>query len=153
MKFKKIIFFIVVLAIFLITGYFFGKNTDFYEEINKPVFAPKGIVFSIVWTGLYVIQAYYVTHVYFNKTESKEYNKLLILLLINAVLNIIYMPVFFIFESIFGGFVISLLLFISLVLIIYKSKLLNIKQFYLEIPYFIWSIFALILSISIYLMN
>ena len=71
----------------------------------------------------------------------------------NAVLNIIYMPVFFIFESIFGGFVISLLLFISLVLIIYKSKLLNIKQFYLEIPYFIWSIFALILSISIYLMN
>ena len=51
-KFKKMIFFVSVLAIFMISGYLFSKNTDFYNEINKPVFAPKGIVFSIVWVFL-----------------------------------------------------------------------------------------------------
>lgn len=152
-KVKKIFFFIIVLAIFLISGFIFGKNTQFYDQINKPVFAPKGIVFSIVWSGLYVIQAYYITHVYFNYKDNKEYKKLIVLLIINGLLNIMYMPVFFIMESIFGGFVISLLVFITLLLIIYKSKIMNIYQYYLEIPYFLWSIFALVLSISIYLIN
>lgn len=152
-KIKKILFFIIVLGIFLSAGFIFGKNTDFYNEINKPVFAPKGIVFSIVWSGLYVIQAYYITHIYFNYKDSVEGKKLIILLIINAILNILYMPVFFIFKSLFGGFIINLVLLISEALIIYKSKQLDIKNFYLQIPYLLWLCFALILSISVYLMN
>lgn len=152
-KIKKILFFIIVLAVFLVTGFLFGKNTDFYNEINKPVFAPKGIVFSIVWSGLYVIQAYYITHIYFNYKDSKEGKKLLLLLIINSILNILYMPVFFIFKSLFGGFVINLVLLISEALIIYKSKQLDVKNYYLQIPYLLWLSFALVLSISVYLMN
>ncbi len=152
-KIKKILFFIGVLAIFMVSGYIFGRNTDFYEEINKPVFAPKGIVFSIVWVGLYIIQSYYITHVFFNYKNTVEGKKLLILLIINGILNILYMPVFFMLKSIFGGFIVNLLVLISLVLIIYKSKIVNVKEWYLEIPYLLWIIFALVLSISIYLMN
>lgn len=152
-KLKKVLFFIILLGIFLGTGFIFGKNTDFYNEINKPIFAPKGIIFSIVWSGLYVIQAYYITHIYFNYKDIKEGKKLLILLIINAILNILYMPVFFIFKSLFGGFVINLVLLISEVLIIYNSKQLGVKNFYLQIPYLLWLSFALILSISVYLMN
>ena len=152
-KFKKIIFFIGVLAIFMIPGFIFARNTDFYNEINKPVFAPKGIVFSVVWVFLYVIQAYYITKIFFDYKDTKEGKKLLILLALNAIINILYTPVFFALKSIFGGFVISLLLFITNLLIIYKSKQMLVKEWYLEIPYVLWSIFALILSISIYLMN
>ena len=65
-KMKKIIFFIVTLLIFIVPGFIFGMQTDFYKEINKPVFSPPGIVFSIVWTGLYVIQSYYITKVFFD---------------------------------------------------------------------------------------
>lgn len=152
-KFKKMIFFVSVLAIFMISGYLFSKNTDFYNEINKPVFAPKGIVFSIVWVVLYVIQSYYITHIYFKYKEEAEGKKLFILLIINGIINILYMPVFFMFESLFGGFVISLLLFITTILIVYKSKIMLIKEWYLELPYLLWTTFALVLSISIYLMN
>lgn len=152
-KFKKILFFICVLAIFMVSGFIFGKDTDFYNEINKPVFAPKGIVFSIVWTGLYIIQAYYITYVYYKYKELQEGKKLIVLLFINGILNILYMPVFFKLESLFGGFVISLLVLVSLMLIVIKSKHLKIKEWYLQLPYLIWSLFALILSISIYFMN
>jgi len=152
-KFKKIIFFVSVLAIFMVSGFLFGRNTDFYNEINKPVFAPKGIVFSIVWVFLYVIQSYYITHIFYNYRNNNEGKKLFILLIINGIINILYMPVFFIFESIFGGFVISLLLFVSTLLIVYKSKQILIKEWYLEIPYLLWVTFALVLSTSIYLMN
>ena len=152
-KFKKVLFFIIVLAIFMIPGFIFGRNTDFYKEINKPVFAPKGIVFSIVWVFLYTIQSYYITHIFYNYKYNNEGNKLFILLIINGVINILYMPIFFWLESLFGGFVISLLLFISTILIVIKSKQIMVKEWYLEIPYLLWTAFALILSISIYLMN
>jgi cytochrome c biogenesis protein ResB len=33
-KIKKIIFFIVVMAIFSIPGFLFSQNTEFYDEIN-----------------------------------------------------------------------------------------------------------------------
>lgn len=152
-KLKKIIFFICTLVIFLLFGYLFSRNTDFYNVINKPFFAPKGIVFSVIWSGLYIIQAYYITYVYFNYKDLEEGKKLFVLLIINAILNILYMPVFFIFKSLFGGFVINLCLLISQLLIIYKSKQINIKILYLQIPYLLWLIFALVLSISIYLLN
>ena len=47
-KAKKIIFFIGILAIFIVPGFLFGRSTDFYNELNKPSFAPPGILFSIV---------------------------------------------------------------------------------------------------------
>lgn len=152
-KFKKIIFFVSVLAIFMVSGFLLGRNTDFYQEVNKPIFAPKGIVFSIVWVALYVIQSYYITYIFYNYRNNDEGKKLFILLIINGIINILYMPVFFIFKSLFGGFVINLLLFVSTLLIVYKSKQLLIKEWYLEIPYLLWVTFALVLSISIYLMN
>lgn len=152
-KAKKIIFFICILAIFIVPGFLFGRSTDFYNELNKPSFAPPGILFSIVWSGLYVIQSYYITNIFFNYKNYDEGDKLLLLLVINGVLNIIYMPVFFVFKSIFGGFVITLLVLLSLILVILKSKKINVKEWYLEIPYCLWSIFALILSISLYMMN
>ena len=75
------------------------------------------------------------------------------LLIINGILNILYTPIFFVFESIFGGLITTLFVFVSLILIILKSKEIQVKEWYLEIPYLLWSIFALILSISLYLMN
>ncbi len=151
-KIKKIIFFFIVLAVFVIPGFLFGSSTDFYNEINKPVFAPPAILFSIVWPVLYIIQSYIITKLYFNNND-KENQKLLILLVINGILNIMYMPVFFAFKSIFGGFAISLLVAMSLIIVILKMRELQFKKWYLEIPYLLWSIFALILSISIYFLN
>lgn len=151
-KVKKVLFFIGVLLIFMIPGFIFGMQTDFYKEINKPVFAPPGIVFSIVWTGLYTIQAYYITKIFYDyKTEDGK--KLLTLLIINGVVNIIYMPVFFMLKSLFGGFIITLIVMVTLVLIVFKSKMMKVKEWYLQIPYLLWSIFAIILSISIYILN
>lgn len=152
-KVKKIIFFIVVLAVFMIPGFLFGRNTEFYDQINKPVFAPPGILFAIVWPILYIIQSFFITKIYFSYKENMEFKKLLTLLVINAIINIMYMPIFFTFKSMFGGFVITLLVAVSIILIIMKAKDLKVKEWYLEIPYLLWSVFALVLSISIYLMN
>ena len=64
-----------------------------------------------------------------------------------------YMPIFFAFNSMFGGFVITLLVVASIIIIIINAKDLKVKEWYLEIPYLLWSVFALVLSTSIYLMN
>ena len=152
-KVKKIIFFIAVLAVFLIPGFLFGRNTEFYDQINKPVFAPNRVLFTIIWPIIYIIQSFFITRIYFSYIENIEFKKLLTLLVINAIINIMYMPIFFAFNSMFGGFVITLLVVASIIIIIIHAKDLKVKDWYLEIPYLLWSVFALVLSTSIYLMN
>ena len=102
---------------------------------------------------LIIIQAYFITNIYYNYKDSPEGKKLFILLIVNGIFNILYTPVFFKLKSLFGGFAISLLVLVSLMLIVMKSKQIKVKEWYLELPYLLWSVFALILSITIYFMN
>ena len=155
---KKIIFFIIVLFLFIFPSFLFRKDVSFYKEISLPSFAPKPIIFGIVWTILYVIQSLYITYVYFNifKVNSFSTNdkkNLEILLIINFIFNILYMPIFFKFHLLFGSLLICTFVLLSLLLIIIKSKEMKIKYWYLEIPYLIWAIFATILAGSIFFIN
>ena len=54
---KKIFKFIVFLVPWFISSLLFKSDTIFYKSLNKPVFAPPGIVFPIVWTILYILIA------------------------------------------------------------------------------------------------
>ena len=54
---KKILKFLVILIPWFIGGLIFRTDSLFYKSLNKPVFAPPGIVFPIVWTILYFLIA------------------------------------------------------------------------------------------------
>ena len=134
---KKIIFFIIVLFLFIFPSFLFRKDVSFYKEISLPSFAPKPIIFGIVWTILYVIQSLYITYVYFNIFKVNSFST-------NDKKNL---------EILFGSLLICTFDLLSLLLIIIKSKEMKIKYWYLEIPYLIWAIFATILAGSIFFIN
>ena len=139
--FKNVVRFLIYLLPWFISSIIFRVDTSFYDSINKPFFAPPGIVFPIVWTILYILIA---IGLYNNKNKSMEYYKSLI---INYFSNQIYTFLFFVIKSPFIAFIDTLVVLISS-LFLYnetKSKWL--------IPYIIWNVFATILSLSIYLLN
>lgn len=155
MKIKKVILFIAIFAVFVISGFIFLKDTSFYQEITKPSFAPTKTVFMIVWPILYLIQSFFIMKVvfyYFDRKDMKT-KKVMILLIINGILNILYSFVFFVLKSSFGGFVITLLVLVTLIMAINKAKEIRLKEWKLELPYLLWNIFALVLSICIYILN
>ena len=139
--FKNVVRFLIYLLPWFISSIIFRVDTSFYDSINKPFFAPPGIIFPIVWTILYILNA---IGLYNNKNKSIEYYKSLI---INYFSNQIYTFLFFVIKSPFIAFIDTLVVLISSLFLYNETKS---KWF---IPYVIWNVFATILSLSVYLLN
>ena len=139
--FKNVVRFLMYLLPWFISSIIFRVDTSFYDSINKPFFAPPGIIFPIVWTILYILIA---IGLYNNKNKNIEYYKSLI---INYFSNQIYTFLFFVIKSPFIAFIDTLVVLISSLFLYNETKS---KWF---IAYIIWNVFATILSLSVYLLN
>ena len=82
--FKNVVRFLMYLLPWFISSIIFRVDTSFYDSINKPFFAPPGIVFPIVWTIIYIL---ITLALYKNKNKNITYYKSLI---INYFSNQIY---------------------------------------------------------------
>jgi tryptophan-rich sensory protein len=149
---KKIFKFILILFPWFIGGLLFRSDTIFYNNINKPSFAPPSILFPIIWTILYILIAISIYLIYKNNDfkDTPNYNKTL---LINYVSNQIFSFFFFTIKSPFLALIDTIIVFISSLFLYYESKELNKLSAKLLIPYIIWNLFATILIITIFFMN
>lgn len=147
---KKILLFLACLLPWFLGALF--VDTSFYHEINLPSFAPKPIVFGIVWPILYILIASSIYRIIkeYGLKQNKEYNHIL---LTNYIFNQLYPFLFFKVNSLFLSFVDTTALLLSTLFLYYETKSLDTKGSKLLLPYLFWNIFALILSITIYFIN
>ncbi len=152
-NFKKLL---ISLAIPLAAGgigYFLsGNNTQIYESIIKPEFAPPGFIFPIAWSILYILMgvSYYLV-VTSNNTEVRKQS--LNVYYTQLILNTLWPLIFFRFRLFLIGFLWVLVLIGLVFYMIYLFKKSNKVSGYLQIPYILWLIFAGALSFSIYRLN
>ena len=120
-----------------------------YSQIILPTFNPPSWIFGPVWTTLYIMMSVAIWKIWINSLNTK----LLRLYFIHLFFNGTWSIVFFGFHQI-GLALINLVIIIIFILSLMK-KYLNIDKvsFYLMIPYFLWSSYALILNSSIFLLN
>lgn len=121
-----------------------------YGDIIKPPLSPPSYIFPIVWTILYILMgiSYFVATK--DNGNDKELNQIYILQLL---VNFFWPIIFFVLKMYFSAFFWIILLLI-LVIIMIKELLKNNKiSGYLQIPYFIWLLFATYLNIGIFLLN
>lgn len=138
----------------LFLGSFVGFLTasfNNYYDLVQPFFAPPSIVFPIVWTILYILMG--ISSYLIIKSNSYKKNDALFIYGIQLVINLVWSIWFFVFRFYLLSFI-WILLLISFVLIMIK-KFYNINKIsaYLQIPYFIWLIFAGILNLFVYFLN
>jgi len=148
--FKFILYIIIPLGLGTIVGFLSGSNQG-YTEINKPFFAPSGIVFPIVWSILYIIMgisAYKISEsssAYRNIALNSYYTQLFV--------NLLWSFIFFKLKMLLlAALWIILLIYLVIKMIINFNKIDKISS-YLQIPYLIWLVFAFILNITIYFIN
>ena len=115
-----------------------------YQNLTKPPFSPSGIVFPIAWTILYIIMGYS-----FNKQNEQNKTIYYTQLIVNGLWSII----FFIFKWYLLSSIWIILLIILVIIMIYKSYNENKLSGLINLPYLIWLLFALYLSIGVYLLN
>lgn len=120
-----------------------GNN---YSMLIKPCFAPPGYIFPIVWTILYILMgiSFYLT----NEDDSVKG-----IYYLQLIVNLLWSIIFFNLKLYFIAFLWIILLIVLVVIMIKRMHRVNNISAYLNIPYLLWLILALVLNFSIYLLN
>ena len=120
-----------------------------YSEIIQPSFNPPSWVFPPVWSTLYVMMSIAIWRVwtaFFNSRILKLY-------FFHLFFNCIWSIIFFGFHQI-GLALINIIVILFFIIVLMKEYLkIDKLSFYLMIPYFLWSSFALVLNASILFLN
>ena len=120
-----------------------------YSQIILPSFNPPSWVFGPVWTTLYIMMSVAIWKIWINSFNLNILKLYFIHLFFNATWSIS----FFGFHQI-GLALINLIVILIFIILLMKNYFSMDKvSFYLMIPYFMWSSYALILNSSIFMLN
>ena len=152
-KNKYLSFFLILTITFIASGIGGFTTTSFkepwYSEIILPSFNPPSWVFAPVWTILYILMSIAIWKIWINFFDRKILNIYFIHLIFNASWSVIFFG-FHQIELALLNLIIILIFIIILMRIYFKKDKLS---FYLTLPYFFWSSYALILNTSIVVLN
>lgn len=145
-KLKNAFYILLPIILGSIIGLTTSKYID-YQYLNKPLLSPPKILFPIMWSIIYILLgiSYYL---YKKKTDKTSY-----IYYVGLFVNLMWTILFFVFKLRFVSIIWILLLDILVYLILREFKKVNKISFYLNIPYFIWCLFATYLTIGIYILN
>lgn len=122
-----------------------------YTTLNKPSFNPPNFIFAPVWTTLYILMAVSFYLVLISKVKDKQLA--VRLFLVQLFLNIFWSVLFFGLHSPLLALFDIILLWILILLTIKYFYKISHSTSYLLIPYLLWVSFAIILNLSIALLN
>lgn len=145
MRWKVLIFsFIIVILVALIGSIFTssGVKSDWYLSI-KPDITPPNYVFPIVWNILFFLIA---LSLYFTLIKSKDNKNIYFIFGVNFILNILWSFFFFFLQNPLAAFIDIILLWLSILSVIFATWRINKFSSYLLIPYLLWVSFAGILN-------
>lgn len=127
-------------------------DTEFYKNLKKPFFQPPKWIFAPVWTVIYILL--FLSLILIIKAPHNNLKTLAyILFVVQMILNISWMPVFFKAHKICEAVIISLFLFLTVTTMIFVYYKISFISAVLLIPYLIWSGFALVLNFVICKIN
>ena len=149
----------VYLALFLFLSYFMswwgGYITDYFKEpwystIVKPSYTPPDWIFAPVWTTLYLLMSIAIWNAWHK--NNKNIN-LLYIYLIHLFFNTTWSIVFFVYHSISVALINLIIIILFIIYLMLKFKDVSNLSVYLMIPYLLWSCYALILNLTLLILN
>lgn len=158
MKLTIVIKFIVCVALTFsaaLLGSLFTRNavSDWYANLNKPIFTPPDWLFGPIWTALYLLMALSALLVWQKGLENPAVRIALALFLVQLILNALWTPLFFGLKMPLVAFIEILLLLTAIGLTIIAFARVSIPAALLLLPYILWTSFAAVLNFSIWLLN
>lgn len=143
---KSILFSVIVGGV---VGIIISNFMD-YSVLVKPPLAPPSILFPIMWTILYILMG--ISYGIIKQKSILDMDVQFIYYL-QLFVNALWPIFFFVFKirlfSFFWIILLALLIFIMIVKFYQKNKLSGL----LQIPYFVWVLFASYLNLAFYILN
>ena len=120
-----------------------------YSEIILPSFNPPSWVFAPVWTTLYILMSIAIWIIWIKFFDHKILKLYFFHLLFNATWSIVFFG-FHQIELALINLIVILIFIIALMKIYFNKEKLS---FFIMIPYFLWTTYALVLNTAIVILN
>ena len=121
-----------------------------YSLLIKPSYNPPSWIFAPVWTTLYLMMTIAIWSFWHSK--NKNVNTIYIYF-IHLIFNTTWSVVFFVFHKIFLALVVLMILIVLIIVLMVRFRCVNMLSYYLIIPYLLWCFFALVLNVSLLILN
>ena len=127
-----------------------GFKEPWYSLLIKPPYNPPSWIFAPVWTILYLMMTIAIWSFWHSK--NKNVNTMYIYL-IHLIFNTTWSVVFFVFHQIFLALVVLITLIVLIIILMIRFKRVNMVSYFLMIPYLLWCFYALVLNVSLLILN
>ena len=121
-----------------------------YSSLIKSNLNPPDWVFAPVWTTLYFLMTVAIWLFWHSKNKNID---TVYIYFIHLVFNTTWSIVFFVFHNIFLALINLIILLVLIIIIMVRFKRVNLTSYYLMIPYLLWCCYALILNMSLFILN
>ncbi len=149
-----LIFIVGTEAVGAVSALLAGSFSDFFAKYQRPPLMPPMWVFPVVWTVLYAVMGYSAYLVYSDiYTKEAEKKSALRLYFIQLAINFSWSIIFFRFEFIIGAAAVIIALIVLTAMMIISFWRVRPLAGKLNIPYFIWLLFAAYLNIATAVVN
>ena len=146
-----ILFFIITYSASFIGGMAtISFKEPWYSQLVKSNYNPPDWIFAPVWTTLYFFMTIAIWKFWHSK--NRDMNTIYIYF-IHLIFNTTWSIVFFVFHKIFLALIVLVILILLIIILIIRFKRINLYSYYLMIPYLLWCLFALLLNVSLIILN
>jgi translocator protein len=136
-----------------IAGIFTAKAVpEWYASLNRPSFSPPNWVFGPIWTVLYILLGISLFLIW-KLDPGKERNRAIFIFLLQMLLNFGWSFLFFHFKMVGVALVEIMVLWMSILLMLFHFYKIDRMAAYINIPYLLWVTFATILNLGYYWLN
>lgn len=136
-----------------LSGLLAGNSSSFYSELIKPPLSPPGWLFPIIWSILYALMGISAFLIFTSNAKTKEKRTAYIIYGIQLLVNFTWSIVFFRLKAIGLSIAVILILLMLIAAMIVIFHRIRPSAAYLNIPYFLWTVFASYLNIGILILN
>ncbi|MHC1761008.1 MAG: TspO/MBR family protein [Negativicutes bacterium] len=123
-----------------------------YLTLQKPAFTPPGWLFGPVWTLLYLLMGLSL-YLIWNARDTHMKKSAIVVFAIQLILNVSWSGAFFGMQSIIGGLIIIVALWLAIILTIYRFRQISRPAAAILLPYLAWVSYASILNYELWRLN
>ena len=146
------IFLLITLGIGGLSALLTNMGMESYKAAEKPPLTPPDIVFSIVWTILFMLMAISAARVWLTD-NSRLRNHGMIVYAVQLFFNFFWSILFFNFEAYGLAFLWIIGLWVLILVMIMRFFKADKIAGLLQIPYLLWVTFAAYLNFAVYQLN
>jgi len=156
MTIKKVLLIVCIVIPLLIGGLaalLSGSGMEVFEMVNKPPLSPPAWVFPVAWTILYTLMGISSYLILVEDVPQEQKEDAIRIYGLQLLVNFLWPTFFFNYQWYLFSFFWLVLLWLLVLLMIWKFKDISRVAALLNIPYLIWLTFAGYLNFSIWLLN